>query len=313
MATVDLRFAQVPATTDLVFGGDQEGQPSILEATLVATLPGLTFSANAIPDAKVEMVSSLPGLTFSAEGRYQSYAVRPMVGKAQSEWQRGSGFILGVRDRREATVRNRTLAPLSWRQGASCAAGVREPLPARLLRAPWSNRMSHQQAEAVSSGPRRDGYGDALRLRNGGQSGFAEAVRGSSEPIGLPHQDGLRDRWRRVVSAHAESRRHPGVRQVERLQNGTLFRFGPAVVCQNAIVPPPGRQPDGPVTPPAPVPCYVPSGHLRFAALAVLRGDLLFYLRTAGTFAGKPGRRAYPEGVLRDPQRDLAPAAGRRR
>ena len=91
---------------------------------LAATLPELSFTATAIPNANAELQSALPALTFTAqavtrmdvalvgnfpplamlgEARYQSYAVRPITGQSLTRWQHARRHSNGAEDRREAT------------------------------------------------------------------------------------------------------------------------------------------------------------------------------------------------------------------
>lgn len=276
MADIDLRFAQTPGSADLLFGGDQTGATPTVEATLVASLPALTFHAKAIPSADLGLVASLPALELIAEGGYQSYAVRPTVGAAATDWQRATEFKAGIEDRREATERDRTLGRTRWQIGAACHDGFEDRRAGQLIRLPVRSRLGHQEAVRASPGEVADGYGDSIRLRHARTSAYLEAVRAEWMRREARHQDALRDRRRQTASAFSDARRHAGRRQFEATQSATVLRRWLGGRWQVAVVPPPGRHPTDPVIPPAPEPCYTPSAALLFTALAATGGQLLF-------------------------------------
>jgi len=296
MTAVELRFAEAPGVTDLVFGGEASGPALPLDATLVVTLPGLTFSALALPDAAMAGVVTLPGLTLAAEGRYESRASRPTVGPAQSLWHKGAEHTLGIVDRLEATTRDRSAIPAFWHLGAKCPAGIEERLPGRLTRLRRAVSSGFESAFPLAGGPREQRYGDALRQRTAGVSGFAAAERRAGRVQRLPHHDGLRDRRREVAARYAEALHHPVVRFFEHIRTGACLIYRWIVVYQNAMAPPPGRSAIGPVIPPEPEPCYRPSTSLRFSLLATPHGDLLFICERGDVPDGPrvvPIRRVY--------------------
>jgi len=282
MTAVELRFAEAPGVTDLVFGSDQGGEVIPLNATLVVTLPGLTFSALALPDAGMEWVITLPGLTLAAESRYDSRASRPTVGRAQSVWRRGADHTLGVVDRRERTRSDRTPGQVCWQCAARFSSGVEDRLPGRLVRSRRAVSSGFESALRVASGPRQHHYGDALRQRTGSVFAFDNAERRAGPRQSVPHQDGLRDRRRVVAARYAEALRGFGTLLTEHIRTGQFLTRSWVVVYQNAMVPPPGRSAIGPVIPPEPEPCYRPSTQLRFSLLATPHGDLLFICERSG-------------------------------
>jgi len=282
MSVVGLRFSEAPGVTDLVFGSDQGGEVISLDATLVVALPGLAFAAKAIPDAKFALIIALPAFSVGAEARYDSRASRPTVGRAESVWHQGAEHAVGVVDRREATLQDRTAIPDSWQIGAWCPAGIEERLLGRLVRSRRAVSSAFEAALRADGEPRQQRYGDALRQRTGGVFAFGNAERQAGQRQSLRHQDGLRDRRRDVAACHAEALRHPGVRFMERIRTGAFLTRGWVMVYQNAIVPPPGRHPNDPIIPPEPEPCYRPSTSLRFSLLALSRGDLLFLCERIG-------------------------------
>jgi hypothetical protein len=276
VANVDLRFVQSPGSSNLLFGGDQTGPSPPIDATLVATLPALTFAARAIPNADFALVASFPRLEMVAEGKYQSYAVRPTVGRNATDWQRANEFKSGVEERREVTARSRALGSALWADGRAHQAGVEDRRAGRLLRAPLAASSSHQDAARAAIGGAADGYGDAIRLRTARDSVYEEALRAEWARSAAGHQDGWRDRRREIASRYTEGRRHAGLRQYEAIQSADVLRRWLLARWQVAMVPPPGVHPPDPVTPPAPERCYTPSPALLFAALAVIDGHLLF-------------------------------------
>jgi len=293
---VDLRFAEAPGVTDLVFGSDQGGEVIPLDATLVVALPGLVFAARAIPDAKCALVIALPAFSMGAEGRYDSRASRPTVGRAEGVWHQGAEHALGVVDRREATAHDRSAIPASWQIGTRCPGGIEEHLPGRLVRSRRAVSSGFESAFRLATGPREQRYGDALRQRSGAVFAFDNAERRAGQRQNLPHQDGLRDRRREAAARYAEALRQPGVQFFEHIRTGVCLTRGWVVVYQNAMVPPPGRSALGPVIPPEPEPCYRPSTLLRFSLLATSHGDLLFICERGGVSDGPrvvPIRRVY--------------------
>lgn len=276
MADIDLVFAQAPGNADLLFGGEQTGPSLPVEATLSAMLPALTFTARAIPNADLALVSAFPALEMIAEGRYQSYAVRPTVGQTSADWQRATEFKSGVQDRRETTVRDCTLGSTRWARGAARHAGVEGRRTKRLMRFPAWSRAPHQDAVRASPRGHANRYEDAIRRRTVLASGYEEAQRAGWMRREARHQDGLRDRRRQTVSGHVEAKRHAGAQQSEAIRSAAYLRRWLGSRWQNAIVPPPGVHPAGPVTPPAPERCYTLSGALLFAAAPAIDGNLLF-------------------------------------
>ena len=111
---VGLRFSGAPGVTDLVFGGEQGGETLPLDAMLVITLPALAFVETAIPAAPVALMIALLAFSVAVEGRYDSRAARPTVGRAERVWHQGAEHTLSVISRRQATVHDRTGLPTFW-------------------------------------------------------------------------------------------------------------------------------------------------------------------------------------------------------
>lgn len=288
---VDLLFEQPPSGPDLLFGWT--AAPSTAEATIQATLPALTFSALAIPNANLALSASLPALAMSAVASYQSYAVRPTVGKTATDWQRAAAFKTGVQERREATGRDKALTGTLWQNGAPRPVVVEEHRLGTLVRFPVWRRMGHEDAIRASPGGLGSGYGDTIRFRTARASAYEEAQRGEWMRRGVRHQDGLRDRRRQVASGYEEAKRHPGVRQFEAFQSALYLRWGLGSHWQNAIVPPPGIS-LWIIPPPVTERCYTPNPNLLFVAPAATDNHLLFICERHGPPARVvPVRRVY--------------------
>ena len=130
------------------------------------------------------------------------------------------------------------------------------------------------------------------------------------DATGFRHQDGDRTKRAGQVSFLA-NRAAAHQRQGVIYQSASAFVWGWRGRYQDAVPPPPGISVWVIPEPPAPQPCYTPSTHLLFAALAPADSHLLFvcenhidrHLRWGA------GGRSRSEGVFRDQQRDPAPAA----
>lgn len=293
MAPVDLVFEQPSASgADLRFGWT--AAPPGVEATFQGTLPALTFTARAIPNADFALVAAFPALAMGAEGRYQSYAVRPTVGQTSGDWQRAAEFETGAQDRFETTVRGHTMGRTRWAVAEPRPTGIETRRAGRLMRFPLRSRIAHQEAGRASPGERRARHGDAIRLCTALASGYEDAQRAEWMRREVRHQDGLRDRRRQAAPGHAAARRHAGVRQSEAIRIAVDLRRGLGSRWQNALVPPPGISLWVIPEPPAPPPCYTPSPHLLFAAPAAANGHLLFVCKRHGAPSRVvPVRRVY--------------------
>jgi len=276
MADIDLVFAQTPGVADLVFGGADTGPVLPVDATLVATLPALSFAARAIPNAEFALVAMLPALAMSAEGRYQSYAARPTVGRSVASWQRATQGRTGVQDRSDATGRDKTSGAVAWAIASTHLVGVEHRLLGALIRAEVASRVVHQDAEPLSPGERTSRSSDSLRLRTSSASSYEDATRAGWMRSAVRHQDTLRDRRRASTSGYARAQRHAAARKHEGIQSAHVSRVSWMVSHQGAIVPRPGPRLVDPGTPPVVVPCYTPSVALLFTEAVAVDGHLVF-------------------------------------
>jgi hypothetical protein len=251
------------------------------KAALHATLPALMFTAQAVAITGVTLVGAFPPLAMSAEARYQSYAVRPVVGQSITGWQYAIGHDAGVEDRREATLRQHRATRAPWQVAGPRAASVEMRRASTLVRAPVANRAWHQEAVPAQLGARA-GHEDSIRLRTARGSAFAEAVRAEWLRWAISHQDGWRDRRFAVTSRYEEARQHAGHFHGEEIQSAVYLRRWWGAFWQAAMRPLPGRHPPVPFVPPIAPACYTPNAHLLFTEEDAADGDLLFVCEHSG-------------------------------
>lgn len=263
---------------------------------LAATLPELSFTARAIPNANAALQSVLPALTFMAqavtrtdaalvgnfpplamlaEARYQSYAVRPITGQSSTRWQHASRHSNGAEDRREATSHLHEASRARWQIAGPWVVGVESRRTSTRVRAPLARQTWHQGAAPVQSGAAL-GHADAIRLRTARRTAFDEALRAEWLKWAIRHQDGWRDRRFVAASTFQEAQRYPRHFHAEGIRSAVYLRRWWGALWQVAMRPRPGRHPTLPFVPPVPPPCYAPNGHLLFAEDAATDGDLLF-------------------------------------
>jgi len=265
-------------------------------AALLATLPALAFTAQAATVARVVLAGSFPLLAMQAEARYQSYAVRPVTGQCATRWQHATGHSTGAEDRREATSHQHAPIHARWQGTAPWVVGVESRRTSTRVRAPLSRQTWHQEAAPVQI---RAGVGhaDAIRLRTARGSAFEEAVRAGWLRWAIGHQDGWRDRRHTATSRFDASLRHAGRFHAEEIQSAVYLRRWWRSLFQAAMRPLPGRHPSVPFVPPVAPACYVPSAHLLFTEDAAQDGDLLFVCEPSATSSDGsvliPNRRVY--------------------
>lgn len=287
------------------------------DVILAATLPELSFSATAIPNANAALIATLPALTFSAnaatlgsaslaatlptliltaqaatvtnvalagifpplamvfDARYQSYAVRPVVGQSATRWQHAASHDAGAEDRREPTSRQHEATRARWQGAGPWVVGVESRRTSTRVRATLLRRSRHQEAVPVQTGGLA-GHADAIRLRTARDSTFEDAMRSEWLRWALRHQDGWRDR-RFVATSHFDAaRRHAGHFHAEEIRSAAYLRRWWRSFFQAAMRPLPGRHLTVPFVPPVAPACYTPNAHLLFTEDAAIDGDLLF-------------------------------------
>lgn len=244
------------------------------KAELLAELPALKVSTLLLrPSVPLTQGATLPGVVFSGEVRYSSHTQRPTVGQTAHAWQLAKQTEDGSTQGQEDASATPAGWKTPWQRSSGIPHGIEHKLPQVLIAAPEQRDARHQ---------------DATRLRN--RTWFAhqdathlELVRVGRFQNALPlwdatrfrHQDG--DRTKRAGRL--------SLWQIARLitqRQGSDFRSARPELrgwggrYQNARPPPPGISLWIVVDPPAPQPCYTPSTHLLFSALAATDGHLLF-------------------------------------
>ena len=295
---IDLLFDQ-PAATDanLVFGANYIAPRD--DVTVRATLPLPVVAIKFIPPARAELLAELPGLTvqslvlrpsvplnvgagagaslpgvvFTGEVRYASHTQRPTVGQTSHHWQVAQQTEDGADHGQQDAASTPAGWETFWRRTLALPQGIAHRLPPVLDSLPVQNRTGQQHAKRfhdLTWFAHQDGtYLELARLGL-----FQNAVR-LRDATRFLHQDG--DRTKRAGRV--------GLWQIARLltqgqgsdyQSASAARNGWRGRYQDAVPPPPGISIWVIPEPPAPQPCYTPSAHLLFAALAPADSHLLF-------------------------------------
>lgn len=295
---VDLLFDQ-PAATDvnLVFGANYIAPRD--DVTVRATLPLPVVTIKFIPPARAELLAELPGLTvqslvlrpsvplnvgtgsgaslpgvvFTGEVRYASHTQRPTVGQTSHHWQVAQQTEDGADQGQQDAAATPAGWETFWRRTLALPQGIKHRLPPVLDSLPVQNRTGQQQARRFHD-LTWFAHQDGTHLELARLGLFQNAVR-LRDATRFRHQDG--DRTKRAGRV--------GFWQVARLltqgqgsdyQSASSARKGWRGRYQDAVPPPPGISVWVVPQPPAPTPCYTPSTHLLFAALAPADSHLLF-------------------------------------
>lgn len=244
-------------------------------AALQSALPALTFTAQAVTRTDVALVGNFPPLAMLAEARYQSYAVRPITGQNSTRWQHASRHSNGAEDRREATSHLHEASRARWQSAGPWVIGMENRRTSTRVRAFLARQTWHQGAVPVPSGAVLS-HADAIRLRTTRKTTFDEAIRTQWLRWVIRHQDGWRDRRLTANSHYQEAQRHAGHSHAEGIRSAVYRRRWWTALWQAAMRPRPGRHPVVPFVPPLPPACYAPNGHLLFSEDVATDGDLLF-------------------------------------
>ena len=295
---VDLLFDQ-PAATDanLVFGANYIAPRD--DVTVQATLPLPVVTIKFIPPARAELLAQLPGLTvqslvlrpsvplnvgasagaslpgvvFTGEVRYASHTQRPTVGGTSHLWQVAKQTEDGTKQGQQDAAATPEGWKTFWRRTIAAPQGVDHRLPPVLASLPSQHRTGQQQARPfhdLTWFAHQDGtYLELARL-----SLFQNGSR-LRDATGFRHQDGDRTKRAGRVSPW-QTARQLTQRQGSDFQSASAFVWGWRSRYQDAVPPPPGISIWVIPEPPAPQPCYTPSTHLLFAALAPADSHLLF-------------------------------------
>ncbi|MDP3138545.1 MAG: hypothetical protein Q8N17_19700 [Burkholderiaceae bacterium] len=292
---VDLLFDQ-PAATDaeLVFGASFIAPRD--DVVVLANLPLPVVAIKFIPPARAELLAelpaltvrtlllrpsvpldvagaSLPGVVFSGEVRYYSRTQRPTVGQTAHPWQLARQTEDGATQGQQDAAATPAGWDTFWRRTLGVPQGIEHRLPPVLAAAPEQRGARYQDATRLQ---------DSTWFAHQDATRFEAARRGLFQNAGplrdatrFRHQDG--DRTKRAgrvslwQSAVLVVRGQGSDFQTARSQlKGWRGRY------QEAVPPPPGISRWVVPEPPVPQPCYTPSPHLLFAALAATDGHLLF-------------------------------------
>ncbi|MBH2008194.1 MAG: hypothetical protein I8H71_00705 [Xanthomonadaceae bacterium] len=292
---VDLLFDQ-PAATDanLVFGANYIAPrddvvvlaslplPVVAikfippaRAALLAELPALTVTTLLLrPSVPLDVTgASLPGVVFSGEVRYYSRTQRPTVGQTAHAWQVAAQTEDGSTQGQQDAAATPAGWDTFWRRTLGVPQGIEHRLPPVLAAAPEQRGARHQDATRLQDST-WFAHQDATRFE-AARRGLFQNAGSLRDATRFRHQDGDRTkragRVSRWQSAALVVRGQGSDFQTARLQlRGWRGRY------QEAVPPPPGISRWVVPEPPVPQPCYTPSPHLLFAALAATDGHLLF-------------------------------------
>ena len=295
---VDLLFDQPAATdADLVFGANYIAPRD--DVTVRATLPLPVVAIKFIPPVRAELLAELPGLTvrsmvlrpsvplnvgtgagaslpgvvFTGEVRYASHTQRPTVGQTSHHWQVAQQTEDGGDHGQQDAAATPAGWETFWRRTLALPQGIEHRLPSVLAAAPEQRRTAQQQATRLIEAT-WFAHQDGIHRELARQGSFQNAVR-LRDATRFRHQDGERTKRAGRVAFWQVARlltQHQGTdfQSTSPAPKGWHGRF------QEAVPPPPGISVWVVPEPPAPQPCYTPSAHLLFAALAPADGHLLF-------------------------------------
>ena len=295
---VDLLFDQ-PAATDanLVFGANYIAPSNdvTVRATLplpvasiafillaqldvLAELPGLTVSTLTLrPSVPINVgVASLPGVVLTGEVRYASRTQRPTVGQTAHEWQQAAQREDGAAQSQQDATATPAGWGAVWQRAGVSVHGIAHHLPPVLVAAPLQRRTGQQQAMPLHAATWFC-HEDATSISPMSLAVFQNATR-LRDATRFAHQDG--DRGKRAGRlALWQNARPLTQRQGSDFQSASRRPVGWPGRYHDAMRPPPGISVWVIPEPPAPQPCYTPSAHLLFAALAPADSHLLFVCR----------------------------------
>jgi hypothetical protein len=292
---VNLLFDQpAAADADLVFGAGFA--PPRDDVVVLASLPLPVVSIKFIPPARAELLAelpaltvstlllrpsvpldvegaSLPGVVFSGEVRYYSRTQRPTVGQTAHPWQVAKQTEDGAAQGQQDAAATPAGWAAFWRRTLGIPQGIEHRLPPVLAAAPEQRGARHQDATRLQDST-WFAHQDATRLAVA-QRGLFQNAGPLRNATRFRHQDG--DRTKRAgrvifwqVAWLLTQRQGSDFQSASPSLKGWRGRY------QDAVPPPPGISVWVVPQPPAPTPCYTPSAHLLFAALAPADSHLLF-------------------------------------
>lgn len=292
MASADLLFSSPPlagSPVNLVFGATDVVDVPPASATLNGTLPALTLRARLRDIRALAFTGALPSITLRAAATYVSRAARPTVGQVLQPWQIATHGEGGIQSPMQRTAAAPSGMQTGWTPGTP-TAGSAAMHHTEAQRYAAFRRALFEGAARLGTPPTTAPHQDASRsarisLRTGQQQGAPT----HGAPLGLPHQDGLRDRRQTLAQAWQEALRHLQAGNTGKVQTGRRASIGWQGPFQQAMRPGAGRSVLGPTVPPFD-PCYLPSGHLLFADPWTGGAGLVFVCERHGTGPGpEPG------------------------
>lgn len=283
-----------PGPVPLVFG-DDGAAPTIYDVTLHAAgrVSGLRLHINATAGATtLHGAGRITGARLRINAGFDINVSRPAVGGARSHWQDADPLQHVARSAWQQSAPMPVGTHAHWQD----AAPLHRPTAAAWQTADRLQRgagVHYQEALALRSAPLAARFESALHLQCFADSHFQEALRLQGAPLRGRFQETLRDRQARAsthfqVAIPVAAPVTAGMRVAAHLQRAWGGRY------QEAWPPRPGQwQRPGP---PAPEPCYYPSGHLVFDA--AFDGTLPAHLVFVCERHGPPGPQPHPGLVI---------------
>lgn len=276
MAAANLIFASSPVATpgpvDLVFGA---AEAALLDrsATLSITLPGLTAALTVRHVLDATVIAALPALTFAVSAQYDNAVPRPLVARVVAGHQDGIGAASPgvIAKHQEAApvasasrVRHQDALPA----GRPVVAHHHDADRARSL-----VTLRHQDGTPLRTG-RRLGHQDAARVRRQSLARHADAAVLRVQRR-MTHQNA--PRIRRTIAAPLQPAAATGRWYAARYRAALPTGRWVTGIHQQAIRPPIGRYSVPPVVVPPPVD-RIGDPHLLFCQPATGLADLIFGL-----------------------------------
>lgn len=261
MAGIDLIFSRAPrggSPVDLVFGADTAPDVVAVEVSLTATLPAMTFVANA---------------------SYISNTQRPLVGRTSSAWQVATHGESGATNRMQATLRLGVPSAPAWATADRTGAQIALPLLKEFVRVRNQVRELFRDADKLVPQIVFGGWGNLLhdtRPSLESRSANADARRAGRAST---WQNMLHDRRTSRHSNWQDARAFAAGR-TSQWQPADPFAAGWLAKHREAIRPPAGTSPGRPTAPVDPDRCYHPplgsAVDLLFAIVWAHDADLVF-------------------------------------